>query len=119
MINFLICLIISSFISIGLSILIVEKGRDWPIKPWRIRLQIILRKIHWKLPQMLYCTTCTSFWAASVGDTIVGIVALLNGSIYFFWPFSGIIIAGFMWIIIEYLNTIDKDQDINVFIDKK
>ena len=27
-------------------------------------------------------------------------------------------LAGIMWIIIEYLNAIDKDQNINVFIDK-
>lgn len=115
--NFLICLIISISLGYGLAILLVEKGKDWPIKPWRIRLQLILSKIHWKLPQMLYCTTCTSFWATLVADIVVCVVALLLGVPYFFWPFSGIICAGIMWTMIEILNSIDKDQDINVFID--
>jgi len=116
MLNFLICLIISIFLSSGISILLVEKGKEWPIRPWRIRMQCILRKIHWKLPQMLFCTTCTSFWSSLAGDIVL---CLVSGGHYFFWPFSGIICAGIMWFSIEYLNAIDKDQNINVFIDGK
>ena len=117
--NFLICLIISVFLGCGLSILLVEKGKDWPIKPWRIRLQLILSKIHYKLPQMMYCTTCTSFWAMLISDIVVCITSFFLGVPYFFWPFSGIIAGGIMWTTIEFLNGIDKDQDqdINVFID--
>ena len=118
MINFLICLIISILLSCGMAILLVEKGKEWPIRPWRIRLQLLLSKIHYKLPQMLFCTTCTSFWTSLVSDIVIGIIAFLYGFSYFFWPFSGIIAGGIMWIIIEYLNAIDKTQDINVFIDK-
>jgi len=113
--NFLICLIISVFLGYGMAILLVEKGKDFPIRPWRIRLQLLLRKIHWKLPQMLYCTTCTSFWATLIADIVLYIV---SGGTYFFWPFSGIITAGIMWTIIEILNSKDNKQDINVFIDK-
>jgi hypothetical protein len=102
----------------GISILLVEKGKEWPIRPRRIKIQLLLRKIHWKVPQMLYCTTCTSFWATLIADIIVCIVACLSGHFYFFWPFSGAITAGIMWVVIEYLNAIDKDQNINVFVDK-
>jgi hypothetical protein len=107
---------ISVFLSSGISILIVEKGKEWPIRPWRIRAQIILRKIYWKLPRMLYCTTCTSFWAGIISDSVLFVV---SGGAYFFWPFSGIITAGIMWTLIEYLNAIDKDQNTNVFIEGK
>lgn len=113
--NFLICLIISVFLGYGFAILLVEKGKEFPIRPWRIRLQLLLRKIHWKMPQMLYCTTCTSFWTTLIADIVLFVV---SGGTYFFWPFSGFICGGIMWTIIEYLNSLDKNQDINVFIDK-
>ena len=116
MVNFLICLIISVMTGFGMSILFVEKGKEWPIRPWRIRIQLILRKIHWKLPRVAFCTTCSSFWLCAVSDIILCVV---SGGTYFFWPFSGIICAGIMWVIIEWLNAIDKDQNINVFIDGK
>jgi hypothetical protein len=115
MVNFLICLFISVSLSYGMAILLVEKGKDFPIRPWRIRLQLILSKVHWKLPQMLFCTTCTSFWTTLISDIVL---CVISGGTYFFWPFSGMICAGIMWTVVEYLNTIDKDQDINVFIDR-
>jgi hypothetical protein len=118
MINFFICLIISVLLGCGMSILLVEKGKDFPIRLWRIRIQIVLRKIHWKMPQMLFCTTCTSFWTTLIADIVVCIISYLSGHFYFFWPFSGAITAGIMWCIVEYLNAIDKDQNINVFVDK-
>ena len=102
----------------GMAIILVEKGKEWPVRPWRIRLQLILRKIHWKLPRMLKCTTCCSFWSCFFSDCAVGIIALMLGCPYFFFPFSGIICAGIMWTIIEFLNSIDKEPNINVFIDK-
>lgn len=119
MINFLICLIISISLAYGLAILLVEKGNDWPIRLWRIRLQLLLRKIHWRLPQVLFCTTCTSFWSSLYADIVVSIVAASLGVFYFFWPFSGIITAGIMWTIIEYLNAIDKEPPINESQDKE
>lgn len=116
MINFFIYLIISVMTGFGMAILLVEKGKDFPIKKYRIRLQLLLRKIHYKAPQMLYCTTCTSFWTTLIVDIIL---LILSGGAYFFWPFSGFITVGFTWAIIEFLNGIDKDSNINVFIDNK
>ena len=114
MISFFICLIMSVLSGFGLAILLVEKGKDWPVRPIRIRIQLLLRKIHYKLPQMLFCTTCTSFWASLVTDLVVCFIALLFGTFYFFWPLSGFITAGIMWTTIEYLNAIDKEQNINI-----
>ena len=119
MVNFFICLVISVLLGYGISILLVEKGKDFPIRKYRIILQLILRKIHWKAPQALYCTTCTSFWATLIADIVICIVAHLCGVGYFFWPFSGAICAGISFTIIEYLNAIDKEANINVFIDNK
>jgi hypothetical protein len=108
MLEFLICLMISVILGYGMAILLVEKGDDWPIKPFRDKLQTIMGKIHPKLPEMLSCTTCTSFWTTLVADIVIGTIACFLGSLYFFWPFSGLITAGLVWTIIEYLNTIDK-----------
>jgi len=119
MINFLICLILSVFLSIGLSIAIVEKGKEWPIKRYRVLLQLFLRKIHWKLPRMLTCTVCSNFWFCFFSDIIVCILAYFHGYFYFFWPFSGIIVLGISWVLIEFLNSQDKESNINVFVDKE
>jgi hypothetical protein len=118
MVNFLICLIISILLSHSLAILLVEKGKDFPIKKPRIYLQLFLSKIYWKLPQMLYCTTCTSFHCCFWSDLVICILAYYLGVFYFFFPFSGIISSGLMWFLIEFLNAIDKEQNINVFTDK-
>ena len=115
MIEFLISLIISIFLSFGISILLVEKGKEFPIRRYRIYLQLILRKIHWKAPQMLFCTTCTSFWATLISDIVLCCVGLFFGVHYFFWPFSGAIVAGITWTIIEFLN---KEKSVNIFVDK-
>ena len=119
MINFLICLIISVFLSIGISIAIVEKGKEWPIKRYRVLLQLLLRKIHWKLPRVTTCTTCFSFWATFFSDLVVCFLAYFHGYFYFFWPFSGFVVVGITWTLVEFLNSQDKNQDINVFIDKE
>ena len=116
MLNFLICLIISVLTGCGMAILLVEKGKDFPIRKYRIILQKLIHDhIGRKWSRVLKCTTCTSFWAMIVTDVVLFII---SGGTYFFWPFSGFIAAGIMWIIIEFLNSIDKESNINVFIDK-
>ena len=116
--NFFICLIISILTSVGMAIVIVEKGKDFPIKQYRVLMQKILHdNIGGKWYQVFYCTTCTSFWTALIGDIVVCIIAFLHGITYFFWPFSGFISAGIAWAIIELLNILDKKQDINILVD--
>ena len=116
MIEFFICLIISVLLGSGMAILLVEKGKDFPIRKYRIILQKFIHdRIGRKWSRVLKCTTCTSLWATLIADIILFIV---SGGSYFFWPCSGAITAGIVWVIIEWLNAIDKEQNINVFIDK-
>ena len=118
MIESFLFLIVSVSAGIGMAIALVEKGKDFPIKNFRIRIQWILSKIYWKLPQMLYCTTCTSFWTTLFCDIILCIIGICVGVPYFLWPLSGFISVGISWIIIEFLNAIDKNPNTNVFIEK-
>jgi hypothetical protein len=116
MLNFFICMIMSVLIGSGMAIVLVEKGNDWPIKPIHVRIQWFQSKIHSKLPQMLFCSTCTSFWTTLISDLIIFIIAMLHGVYYFLWPFSGFISAGIVWCIIEHLNALEKQQNINLVI---
>jgi hypothetical protein len=120
MISFFVCLIISVLLAISLGIAFVEKGNQWPLKRYRIYFQLFLRKyIHYKACQVFYCVPCCSFWMSLISDIIILLLNLfLYGSFYFFWPLSGFISLSISWIIMEYLNAIDKEQNINVFIDK-
>lgn len=119
MVESILFLFISVFAGFGMAIALVEKGNEWPIKPWRVRLQLLLRKIYWKLPRVLYCSTCSSFWTTLICDIILCIIGLCIGVSYFLWPLSGFITLGFTWTVIELLNAIDKDPNINVFIDNQ
>ena len=120
MINIFICIILNVLISYGMAIALVEKGKDFHIRKYRILLQKFIHDhIGWKWARVLLCSTCSSFWLSLLVDCLLCIfMFLIFGQFYFFWPLSGFITLGFTWTIIEYLNAIDKEQDINVFIDK-
>lgn len=112
---FFVFFIISILSGIGMAIALVEKGNDFPIKKYRIYLQMILKKIHWKLPQMLFCSTCTSFWTTALCDIILCLIGFfIFGQFYFLWPLSGFASVGITWTIIEFLNALDKKQNINI-----
>ena len=99
----------SIMLAFGIAVALAEKGDDFPIQSWKIRLQSLLGKIHPRFPEMLDCTTCTSFWGALIADIIMCITNLaLFGTFYFFWPFSGFIALGFTWFAIEFLNALDS-----------
>ena len=62
MINFFICLVISVLTSYGMAIALVEKGKDFPIRRYRIKLQKIIHDhIGRKWSRVLLCSTCSSF----------------------------------------------------------
>ena len=110
---------LSVFTSAGIAISLTEKGRDWPIKRYRVILQKFIHDhIHYKAAQVMYCAACSSFWITLFVDLLFFIVNLFLGNFYFFWPFSGFITLLFVWTIIEILNILDKDKSINIFIDK-
>jgi len=121
MLFFLICLFISVFTSYGMAIALVEKGKDFPIRRYRILLQKLIHDyIGKKWARVLLCSSCSSFWISLFVDICLCIfMFLIFGQFYFFWPFSGFITIGLTWTIIEFLNGIDKDSNINVFIDNK
>lgn len=96
--------ILSVLFGCSLAILLVEKGEDWPVTILTKPLKFIFSKIYYRLPQMLECTVCTSFWA-----TLIGEVALKLWITHcFFWPFTGVIALGLTWFVIEFLNSLDK-----------
>jgi len=120
MIESILFLFVSVLVGFGMAIALVEKGRDFPIKRYRILLQKFIHDhINWKVSQVLFCTTCTSFWTTLISDIVLCIIGIFFGVPYFFWPFSGFIAVGITWVIIEFLNSIDKKQDINIFVDKE
>lgn len=96
--------LISLMSSIGLAILLVEKGDDWPVSFFKGIISDFLEHIHGKMPEMLSCSVCTSFWAALIVDGLV----FLYGASYFLWPISGFAAAGATWVLYQFLNSIDN-----------
>jgi hypothetical protein len=106
-VNFLMGLLLSLFISFGISILLTKKGNDYPIKKIRVIIQQFLHDyIGWKFAQVLYCSVCTIFWIMFFTDLLMFII---TGGTYFFWPFSGVIGAGLTWITMEIISGINKE----------
>jgi len=101
----LIFVIISVLSSFGLSIVLVEKGEEFPANLFVPKIKSILGLFHDKLPNMLECTVCTSFWTSLVVEITM---LMLFG--YFLWPLSGLIVVGFTWLVMEFLNAIDKPE---------
>jgi hypothetical protein len=99
-------LILSVLSAFGLSVALVHKGRNWPIRRYRLWLElIILPKIHPRFPRMLNCVVCTSFWATLLMDIVICSVTRFK---YFAWPLSGFVTVGITWIIMDFLNTLGQ-----------
>ena len=107
MITFFICLIVAVLLGFGMAVALVEKGKEWPIKRYRMLIAHWVHDyIHYKGAQALYCVACTSFWSTLIADIILCVV---SGGAYFFWPFSGFITVGFTYWMFELLNSVDND----------
>ena len=111
MVNWAICFILSVLISYGISVALVEKGREWPVKRYRVLLQWGLSKVYWKAAWVLFCVACTSFWVALVVDVVlrVGVCGA-----YWGWPLSGFGALGFSWTVIEALNSLDRAPQVYI-----
>ena len=95
-------MLVSIFSAFGLSILLVEKGRTWPVRRYRLILEfVVLPLIHRRLPKMLNCVICTSFWATLVTDSLL---YFFTNYSYWCWPLSGFITVGFTWMILKILE---------------
>lgn len=98
--------ILSVLFGYALAILLVEKGEDWPVTILTKPLKFLFSKIYKKLPELLECTVCCSFWTTLVGE----IVLKFWITDLFLWPFTGVIALGLTWSAIEFLNAIDKSK---------
>ena len=89
---------------IGMATLIVEKGDDFPIKPFKNIAHTIVKKLlgdSWA--KVFECTVCMSFWTALLCEAF-----LFMFSKTFTWPVSGFAAAGISFYLIDFLNTIDN-----------
>jgi len=93
-----------------MSVALVEKGRQWPIRRYNICIRVLLRKyIHRKAQRALKCSTCTSFWMTFISDVIICfVVFVVDHKFYWFWPFSGFITVGFTYFIFTLIEAINN-----------
>lgn len=104
-------LIVHGFLSVifgfSLAVLLVEKGDDWPVTIITTPIRWLFNKINEKLYKVMFCTVCASFWCTAVGE--VALFYLFTGK--FMWPFTGVVSLGITWLVIEYLNAVDKSNN--------
>lgn len=91
----------------SLAVLLVEKGEDWPVTFITKPLKWLTGLIYSKLKDMLSCTVCTSFWATLIGELILKFFI----TDIFLWPLTGVITLGFTWVVIDFLNALDKSKN--------
>lgn len=94
-------MVFSFFIAFGMTVILVEKGDDFPIVNFLIYIRSFLSLIHEKLPDMFDCPICCVFWMSLISDIVVCFITKGN---YFLWPFSGFINVGITFIIYNYFN---------------
>lgn len=112
--------IVVLFSGYGMAVALVEKKRQWPIRRYNLMLRKMLGKIHRKLPKMLDCTVCTSFWTALVAEFILGTGSVITKSWPMFtWPLSGFITVGFTWTIIDITRSLAWISDSLTEMSKK
>jgi hypothetical protein len=97
--------ILAALAGFGIAIILVEKKTQWPATSIRPLLEKFLGSIHSKLPEMLNCSTCTSFWAALLADLYLTLYSQFQYVPC--WPISGFIAAAITWTVIELMNAID------------
>lgn len=96
--------IVSVLAGYGMAVALVEKKRQWPVRRYHILIKKLLGKIHRRLPKMLSCTVCTSFWTTLIADATLGIAGLIHHhTIIFTWPLSGFIAVGLTWTVMDIL----------------
>lgn len=100
---------ISVFAAIGIAILLVEKGEDWPVSNFIPAIKAFLDGINKNLSGLLGCAICASFWSALITDSFLFIFT--SGS-YFLWPLSGFAAVGLAWLIYQLLDALEKSPTV-------
>lgn len=95
-------LLISVLTSFGISTVLVKKQDEWPVMPIVKFIKYIFSFIYSKLPFMLDCVVCTSFWVTLLTDSAIYFIFYHS---YFAWPMSGFIAVGITYVIIDFLDS--------------
>ena len=108
-------LILTVLCGYGMAIALVEMKRKWPVRKYRVIIKWWLKKINRRLPKMLECSVCTSFWTTLISEIIITIaISVWSGHItldYWRWPLSGFITVGLTWTTMDILNSIASIAD--------
>jgi hypothetical protein len=107
---------VSVLAAFGIAAVLVDKWREWPVRRIHLFIRLVLKLIHPRLPRMLKCIGCTSFWAALPCDFVL--FCFTYGH-YWAWPLSGFAAFGLSWVIVDFLNAMDKSHVIYHIEDSK
>lgn len=105
-VSFLAWLLISALVSVGLAILLVEKGGEWPVSMIARPLRRLLRFIGPKAEGMLECLVCTSFWTTLLVELCLFVI---SHHVYFLWPLSGFAVCGIAFMLVQIMNAMDRE----------
>lgn len=95
-------LFLSILTAICISLILVEKSTDWPVKNINIKLKYFIHEyIYWKMTPVLDCAVCTSFWMAIVTDIYF---YFYTHGLYFMWPISGFIASGITFMLYRFFS---------------
>lgn len=101
-----IMILVAAFAGFGAAIVFVEKKTQWPATSFRPILSSILGKISDKLPAMLECSVCTSFWTSAVCFVYISLITN-NWWQLLATPICGLVGIAITWTVIEMMNAID------------
>jgi hypothetical protein len=101
-------ILINAIASLGVAVLLVERGDYWPVILIKNRLVSLMDRVDKQLADMFECMICTGFWASLIIDTLLLIAT--QGS-YFMWPISGLFTTGLIWFVVEVLNALDSKEE--------
>lgn len=95
--------------AIFFAIIFVGKSEDFPIKYFHSFIKRVLKFIFGeKISGVLDCSVCLSFWVVLIFELIF---FFIYGTIsVIFWPFSGFIAAGFIYVLFDIMDILEKNN---------
>jgi hypothetical protein len=99
-------ILVAALAGFGAAIVLVEKKNQWPATAMRPFFSRVLGKISSKLPEMLECTVCTSFWTSSVCFIYISLITNNLWQILA-TPICGLVGIAITWTVIETMNALD------------
>ena len=99
-------IVVSVLSAFGLAVILVEKSSTWPVEPIVSWTRSFASLFSEKFANVFDCTVCMSFWTSLLVELFI-----LYSFDQFYWPLTGFITLGLTWIVIEFLNAIDKTDE--------